>query len=195
MNKTELIQKLNEFNTYASEIFELSFPKKTWRIRRKIHYQKGKGTHSWLEGMPKKEAIKASCNDLRKFIQPNDTLEIKKLTPLYNSNLIDQSEKLTFNKIMSSFDKLNQEKVSIFIDGEQLTRKKILEVFLYGNYSHRSEEAKKIHDSWQKNHPLVYQDLEAEFIVTLNLLLQIINNLASLNKMVLEKLKFGSSGP
>ncbi len=185
--KEEIIKKFEEFNKEAKEILSLSFKDKL----------KGSGvTIKWnasdkllkteLRG-PDDESIKAFCNDLRKFIQKNDSLKIEKLVSFYQSQLIDEKEKKMFGDEMSQIDKFLQSSTNYSFNGKAYSNEEILEIFLYGKFSHRTEGQREIHDNLEKT-PL-YLSLKNEFINVLYRYLILINNLIFINGVVLNKLK------
>ena len=74
-------------------------------------------------------------------------------------------------------------------DGKELTIKEILDVFLYGKVSHRTDGPSEIHDQWEQGIPAMYISLKFEFIMALQSYLTLINNLVYANNQVLKKLK------
>lgn len=189
MEREEIIKLLSEFNNSAKELFSLSFGEKLKNSGYSVHWDaQSKRISTELRG-PDDEAIKACCNDLRKFIQDNDSLKIEKLIPVYKSPLIEDAEKKDFNQSMKWYYDFKEGPASqkIVINGKELTNKDIFEAFLYGKFSHRSKGTKNIHDSWERQEPL-YTLLKNEFIVILHGYLQNITNFGIVNNRVLEKL-------
>lgn len=187
MKKSEIMSRLKEFNLFANELFNLSFVKKLKDSGYKIHWEKGKGVETELKG-PDDESIKAFVNDIRRFFQKGkDTLKIQKLIPIYQSDLVGESEKKVFNKVISDLDKFNKKTTNHIINGENITNEKVLEVFLYGRFSHRSKGTKDIHDKWEEISPM-YIPLKNEFITILHNYLIFINNIFYANNQVLKKL-------
>ena len=186
ISKREIINKLNEFNKGAEELFSLSFIKKLNGSGCKIKYEREKGVSTEFWG-PDDEAIKAFCNDIRKFIQKNDTLKIEKLTPFYKSSLIKKDEKKSFNETIGKLNQFKKKSTNYIINGENLTNEKILNIFIYGKFSHRTKGTKDIHDQWEKIIP-IYAPLKNEFINILYFFLVTINNIVYTNKKILKKL-------
>jgi|GEM_PF-3026535 len=189
MKRDEIIKRLREFNSIAKELFSLSFIDKSKDSGCSIHWDmQNQGISTELRG-PDDEAIKACCNDLRKFIQKNDSLRIEKLIPVYTSPLIEVAERDDFNTSIGWYYDFKERPASmkITINEKRLTNKDIFEAFLYGKFSHRSKGTKDIHDAWEKQEPL-YTLLKNEFIVILHGYLQNIQNFVIVNNRVLEKL-------
>ncbi|MEK6821084.1 MAG: hypothetical protein AABY11_01650, partial [archaeon] len=87
MERLELIARLEDFNKEMVELSKLSFIPKMQGSGLNIRYDKGKGIQVQTR-FPEDEAIKAICNDIRKFIQENDSLGIKKLKEVYSSEIV-----------------------------------------------------------------------------------------------------------
>jgi len=189
MDEKEVIDKLNEFNRFAEELFNLSFVQKLKNSGYKVHWEKGKGFKTELRG-PDDEAIKAFINDIRRFFQKGrikDSLKIQRLQPFYQSDFVEDSEKEIFNRQISELNSFNNKTTNHIINGENLTNERILEVFLYGRFSHRTDGTKNIHDKWEGIPPM-YVSLKNEFITILSNYLIVINNIVYANKLVIKKL-------
>jgi len=183
--KQDIMKKFNEFNKEAKDIFDLSFKDKLKNSGVKFSWSKDDSVfRSELRG-PDDESIKAFCNDLRKFIQKNDSLRIEKLVPFYQSEVIDKKEREMFGKEMSSIDKFLRSSSNHTINRKNYTNKEILEIFLYGKFSHRTEGQKETHDHLEKS-PL-YLSLKNVFIQVLYRYLVLINNIVYVNHEVMKK--------
>jgi hypothetical protein len=187
INKQKVIEKFEEFNKEAKEIFSLSFKDKLKDSGVSIKWNKFDCLLKTELRGPDDESIKAFCNDLRKFIQKNDSLKIEKLIPFYQSELIEQEEKKMFEEERSSIEKFLQTSSNHIFNGKNFTNKEILEIFLYGKFSHRTDGKKEIHDKLEKN--ILYLPLKNVFITILERYLVLINNLVCINNQVLQKLK------
>lgn len=186
-SKKDVIEKFEEFNKGAKEIFDLSFKDKLKGSGVSFKWSKSDGIlRTELRG-PDDETIKAYCNDLRKFIQPNDSLKIEKLTLFYQSKVVDVKFKKMFGKEMSEIYKFLKKSTNHKINGKDYTNQEILDIFLYGKISHRSEKTKDIHDDLSNN--ILYLSLKNEFINVLIRYLYLINNIVCINNKVLEDLK------
>jgi hypothetical protein len=193
MKKTDVIKRLEEFNKFADELFNSNFVEKLRSgLSHKLKWKSGEGFSTESKGpQPISEETKAFVNDIRRFFQKSrfdESLNIYKLVPIYNSDLIENNEKRLFNKCLSEYDKFSNEFAGFVIDGEKITNKRIYKVFLYGRISHRTEETKEIYDDWEKIAP-TNSSLNYCFIKILREHLRIINNIAYGNKNILKKLK------
>lgn len=185
--KEQIINKIKDFNKEAKDIFDLKFNKEFQGSGVKFSWSRSdKILRSELRG-PSDESIKAFCNDLRKFIQKNDSLKIEKLVPFYQSKLVKEKWKKMFGKQMSEIRRFLDSNSNHTVNGKNFRNKEILEIFLYGKVSHRTEDQKKIHDQLEKN--ILYLSLKNIFITILHRYLVLINNIVYVNNKVLEDLK------
>ena len=171
--KQEIIEKFNDFNKGALEIFNLSFKDKLSGSGIKYSWSREDGFLRSELKCPDDESIKAFCNDLRKFIQKNDSLKIEKLIPFYRSDIIDIKAKEMFYKEMSKIEQFLRSNSNHIINQKNYTNNEILEIFLYGKISHTSQ--KEAHDRL-KNTPL-YSSFKNIFIMILFNYLILIRNL------------------
>ena len=186
-SKQEIIEKFSDFNKEAVEIFNLSFKDKLPGSGVKYSWSRDDGILKGELKGPDDESIKAFCNDIRKFIQKNDSLKIEKLVPFYQPDLLEQTEKGMFGKEMSQIDKFLRSNSNHIINKKNYTNDEILEIFLYGKFSHRTEGQKELHDKLEKN-PL-YLSLKNVFITVLYSYLVLINNIVYTNNEVMKKLQ------
>lgn len=93
-----------------------------------------------------------------------------------------------FNKTSVNNNIITKDKQGNIIKQEILTNEKVLEVFLYGKFSHRTEGTKDEHDNWESFEPL-YVSLKNDFICALNALAIFVNNIVCVNNGVLKKMK------
>lgn len=184
--KQEVIDYLKEFNEEALEVLNLSFKSKLKNKGFRLNWSKETKELKSEIRCPDEESIKAYCNDLRKFIQKNDSLEVKKLCKVYNLSFFDSNERKMLAKEIREVNKFLKRKSSFSINGKNFTTKEILDIFLYGKYSHRT--LKNAYESIRKN-PFMFAPMKNEFINILTFYLFHLNNIIYLNSQVLKKIK------
>ncbi|MDD3178685.1 MAG: hypothetical protein PHR26_04165, partial [Candidatus ainarchaeum sp.] len=168
LNKSEILKALIDWNKHAEELFLLSIVDKLEHNKVTISAKMGQAVIVNSD-FPDEEAIKAGINDLRRFFQKgNDALRIYKLIEIYNSSSIIEIERKDFNYYISEYDKFKVAKTFVILEGKPLTNSEVLEVFLYGKYSHRSKDPKEIYDTWEKD-PLLFPILKSEFLHSLGI--------------------------
>lgn len=186
-NKDQIIKKLEDFNRVGREMLSYSFKIKCLNISTTLNYKKGEGITSNIQ-KPDDESIKAFCCDLRKFIQDNDSVSIKKINTVYCNDLIEESEKEIFREEVKFWKEVENEPTMFTFNNKKYLNKDIFEIFMYGNVVHESEnnDNKRKYESL-KNMP-IFHISEALFIVILRHYLIYINNIMYVNNIVIEKL-------
>jgi len=106
------------------------------------------------------------------------------ISEVYNKLEIPLEYKNKYKVARNDLNKYLDSETSTVINGESLTRWKILDVFIYGGYAHATLEKKKIYDEWMKLE-VVRDFLHFRFINTLANVLYIIRFVANLNKEVI----------
>lgn len=192
MNKNDAVQKLQEFNKGAMELFQqMSFIRKP-SSDFNVHRENVMGVTCDYWG-PDEEQIKAVCCDVRKFIQKNDALKIEKLIPVYQSSIVPDEAKKIFNKAISELEKFKKQSSQHRIHGWNPTNNELLDVFLYGKVvhrserpNHRSEKPKDVYDAWERS--LSFPSLKSKFVEVLDGYLRAIHKICYANNIALEKL-------
>ncbi|MFA5097036.1 MAG: hypothetical protein WC490_00195 [Candidatus Margulisiibacteriota bacterium] len=187
MEKEDIFKKLNDFNKNAEELFAHSFIKKLQNTGVSINWERDKGTSVQLRS-PDEESIKAVVNDIRKFLQKNDSLKIDKLQNVYKSKNVDKSEKDEYVNILKEREEFENSFAMLTVNSISLKVIDVFNVFLYGKYAHRSEGTKDIHDEWESI-PVLYELMKNEFIRALHVYIQLISNIVCINKIVIAKLE------
>ncbi|MFA5108513.1 MAG: hypothetical protein WC492_03210 [Candidatus Micrarchaeia archaeon] len=193
MKKEEAIKQLQDFNKAGVELFRLSFVKKMQEPNcgYSMNFEKGKGITCIFRG-PDDEAVKAFCNDLRKFIQKNDYLHYGNLKKIYDSDFVTAEERASFYEILSQLKQFTETSTNHSVNGELITYARALEVFLYGKISHMSDhhQNRKTYEKWE-GFPPTYVSLKNEFMVILYEYMRVfINNFMISNNRVLERLGY-----
>lgn len=183
----EKLKNLKEFNKGAKEIFESSFNKKCMSINTNISWNDKDKKLNVVNKIPDIESIKAYCNDLRKFIQPNDLLCINKLIPIYQLDCIKDTEKKLFNQQMSAWEKYKKKDTIFKINQKKYTNEELFEIFLYGKIVHRTPNTSEKFDYLEKQ--LIFKFIESEFVVILRFYLILISNIYCINKTVIDYLE------
>jgi hypothetical protein len=187
MDKIQIIKKLEDFNKNAKDFLNLSFVKKSESAGFVIAWDNDKGLKTTWSG-PNDEEIKAFVNDYRKFFQKNDTLKVHKLIDIYKSDSIEEAERNIFNKSMKEIEDINNGSTNYRINSKIIKNSEVLEVFLYGKYSHRTEGTRDVHDTWENILP-AYIGLKFEFVMILYKCLAVIYDIVKTNEEVIRKLK------
>lgn len=99
-----------------------------------------------------------------------------------------QSKKELFKDARNELNDYLDSKSPITFRGQSITRREILEVFLYGDLAHANEKKKEIFDQWM-SYPLMDALIYHEFIRILGSLGYIIAYVQDLNEEIIEELR------
>jgi len=146
---------------------------------------------------PEEEAIEAFVHTFRYFIQDNEISSLRMMADHYRDAPIDNSLKKEFADVRKQINDFLDGKSDFPIDynGEVLTRRRIMDTFVYGGLSHatdsntkRISEKKKLYDAWMGIPPF-RPLIENEFVYTLANILDALVHIKSLNEKALAQLK------
>lgn len=177
---------LSLFNEKAEKLVNSSFVRFMREVKRfSFEVSVKRGEHVKTKRiLPTQEEIEAFVLTFRFFIQNNERCSFGNLDGVYRDLPISQSVK---DEFLEAREKLNQyldSKISINIYGDTPTRRKLLDVFVYGGLAHATPEKKEIYDLWSK-HGIVYGIIEVEFCSTLEMVLHIIQYVTNVNSKAL----------
>ena len=176
------IETLTLFNEKAQKLFNLSFVKKLVNSGYSFKYrEEDKKLVGVIKG-PDDEAIDAFINTLRFFIQDNEPSSQRNIDGIYNNLNIPNDLKKDFKNARRATNKFLDSKSIFTINGNNITNRKIFNVFIYGGISHSNH--KKEFDSWQKNF-LLFTPLKNEFVTILSLVLNNIMYIKNVNLKVI----------
>ncbi|MBI5195112.1 MAG: hypothetical protein HZA10_02185 [Nitrospirae bacterium] len=191
----EINYGLKLFNEKADKLFRLSFVETMFKAKTGVSFS-GKtnddGTVEFTSSRrgPDEEAIDAFVLTFRFFIQDNEKSSFRNLAKYYENSKIDSSLKNDFNNIRKEInDFLDKSATIVFkFNNEQLTRRKIMETFLYGELSHSNDiNKKRMYDVWMHMPPFTHM-IENEFVYTLAIILKGIEIIKEINKKALEQI-------
>jgi hypothetical protein len=135
---------------------------------------------------PDQENIDAFVLTFRYFIQDNETISLRNFKDIFHSTYAEAKEK-------SEFDKARQH-LNTFLDGNtmfdlggKITRRTLMDIFIYGGLSHANKDKKKKYDSWMKS-SILAPFMENEFIVILYETLNVIVFIQNLSVQLLKRI-------
>ena len=136
---------------------------------------------------PDDENIEAFVLTFRFFIQDNESISLRKIKDVFHSELATENEKSSFD------DARNQ--LNIFLDGNtmfningNITRRKLMDIFIYGGLSHANPEKKTKYDSWMDSN-LLAPFMQNEFTVILFEVLNIVVFVRNLCEQILRRIE------
>jgi hypothetical protein len=136
---------------------------------------------------PAEEAIDAFVLTFRFFIQDNEATSFRKMQQHYDEAPIDQSLRQKFTQLRKEVNEYLDGETNINSDGENLTRRKIMDTFVYGGLSHANEEKRRLWKTWMGN-PFAAVMYENEFLVVLSNIHIAIEMVRQMNEEALKSL-------
>ena len=159
-------------------------------------YQNNSGVDfSWKQGQaaevtqrgPNEEQTDAFVLTFRFFIQKNETISFFNMSKAFESEIVPDeiSEKFTEAK-----EHLNAylDSNTMFKVGDYITRRQLLDVFIYGELSHTNEEKRKTYNKWMSN-AFIAPFMRNEFTTILFEVLNVISFTGGLCDQVLHRAK------
>jgi hypothetical protein len=138
--------------------------------------------------VPDQEAIDAFVLTFRYFIQNNERCSFGNLAKTYEKTSVPgelRTEYLEARKLLNDY---LDAQASIKIGEEALTRRRILDVFVYGGLAHAQKKKKEVFDAWTRD-PFTTGFLEVHFASILVDVLRVIRHVAGLNEKLVRELE------
>ncbi len=151
-----------------------------------ISWKKGEPTRTETR-WPDAEAIRAFILTFRFFYQDNERCSIRNVARIYDALPISQGKKDLFSNSRSNLNRFLDAESPVRIDGETITCRGILEMFMYGELAHVSRKKKELLGQWM-SYPLVDDVVRNEFIHILGAVTGFIEHVRNLNKEVIKEL-------
>lgn len=123
------------FNQKVGKLENLSFAKRIAGSKFRLRGEKGKPFVVERTG-PRGEQFDAFILTLRLFMQDNDGISIRKIKKCYDSLPLSTEIINQFNSSREEFNKYLDSKSSLDYNDKNFTNREILEIMIYGEYSH-----------------------------------------------------------
>jgi hypothetical protein len=188
----KIAKALRLFDEKAEKLSRLSFMEKMRHpdsgVTIKIENLKNGGsTVSQERRGPEEEAIDAFVLTFRYFIQDNETTSFRNMEQHYLAAPVDAALKEEFKKLRREINEYLDEPVGINYNNEDLTRRRIMDVFVYGGFSHANEEKRRLYKTWMSD-PFMASFIENLFLQTIADIHNAIVLIKNLNDKALEHL-------
>jgi hypothetical protein len=160
------INQLRSFNERAEDLIRSNFVDHIRKVKELmiIIDENSDGTTN----VPNKEATKAFVLDFRFFIQKGEKTSFRKMSKTYSRLPVSNEVKKKFftarqmlNQYLDSNpemerthgfeDATTDTEITFKSKGRHVTRREIINVFIYGKYAHEDDEKKRKYDSLMKN--------------------------------------------
>jgi len=194
MSNANIVRALTLFNEKAEKLMRLSFIQAmmdpdvgitlSWQLREDGNYD-----HRAERRGPSEEAIDAFVLTFRFFIQDNEQSSLRMMAEHYQAPPIQAELKDKFASVRSDLNAFLDQPTSMIFNyhDEVLTRRKIMDTFIYGGMAHANPLKKQLYDEWMSMPP-VRVFLENEFVAVLTTILNAIVYMKTLNEQALSDL-------
>lgn len=133
---------------------------------------------------PDDENIEAFILTFRFFIQDNESISLRKIKNAFYSNLATEEEKNNYKEARNSLDQYLDGNTMFNING-MITRRELMDVFIYGGLSHANQKKKVKYDSWMGSSilaPFMQNEFSVIIYEVLNVIVFIRNQCESILK-------------
>jgi len=179
---TKETDALKLFNEKANELANSNFVKyilEHKKISFEVSMKRGERVKI-ARTIPNEEAIKAFVLTFRFFIQNNERCSFGNLDEIYARLPVSEKIKKQFRTARKTLNEYLDSSTSVTIQNEKISRRKLLDVVVYGGLAHATLQKKKLYDSWMEN--LITRGiLDVHFVTTLFQVLKIIKFVEKLN--------------
>lgn len=186
MNKETVVETLRLYSEKADRLKNSNFVKNaTTTSGVNLRAAIGEQTVVTRTG-PDQENVDAFVLTFRYFIQDSETISLRKVKDVFHSSFAESEEKNEFDKARHHLNTFLDRKAMLNLDGI-ITRRYLMDTFIYGGLSHANKEKKKLYDSWMKISVLA-PFMENEFIVILFETLRVIVFIQNLADKILKRI-------
>jgi len=192
MSYREDINRLKLFNEKANRLLNTRFVQyilSKGKISFQIDAKKGEAVKIEKD-VPDQDAIDAFILTFRYFIQNNEQCSFGNLSKTYEKHFVPKEIKKEYLRVRKQLNDYLDASPSIKIEigGESPTRRRILDVFIYGGLAHANPKKKEIFDKWI-GEPIIGPLLEFCFVSILAEVLKVIRYVTELNGKLLKELE------
>lgn len=136
---------------------------------------------------PDEEARDAFVLTFRFFIQKKERSSLRKMAKVYDNLPISQQQKELFKNARKKLNDFLDFRSPMQIHDQVITRRDILNTFIYGELAHANEKKKKTLDQWM-SYPIFNVTIYHEFIYILGMVTNFIAYVQNLNEEVIKEL-------
>jgi hypothetical protein len=133
----------------------------------------GKTTYRWLSrpgpgmhaerNLPHQEEIEAFVLTLRMFVQDRDGISVRAMAALYERLPVPQALIEEVRQIRTDLNGFLDGLSPFVLQGESLTRRRIMDTMLYGGLTHVDPSKQAEYERWRADQ-LLFTAIEAEFV-------------------------------
>lgn len=144
-----------------------------------LSWRRGEGTQITPQ-LPDAEDTESYLLTFRLFVQDNESFSLRNLSALYQRIPVTDGLRQQFEAIRRSVNGFLDALSPVIWHSQNLSRRHIFEVFLYGGSAHWNREKKSIYDQWMSD-DIMKVILTSEFVFIVAALTQAIFNIRHVN--------------
>jgi hypothetical protein len=188
----EIAKAFRLFNEKAEKLARLSFMDKMHHPASGVSISfertnaEGEGFIKQERRGPEEEAIDAFVLTFRYFIQNNEPTSLANMENFYLEAPIHPQLQQQFVNLRKEVNKFLNQKINITLNNETLTRDQLMRIFVYGGYSHATEEKRRLHKTMMSSFGAAI--FENEFLLILRNVNVAIAHFRTINEKALESL-------
>lgn len=116
------------------------------------------------------EALHAVVTTLRFFVQERDGINLNQVAEIYESLPVEDAAKRSARHAAENVNDYLDSNVPVGFMGEDITRRRLFDVFMYGNLAHANDDKKQEYRNWMNNSfgaaimPMFLEETMAEMI-------------------------------
>jgi hypothetical protein len=131
-------------------------------------------TFSWEEGGsleakvkgPDDEAVRAFALTFRMFFRDRDGISFREMAEIYDAPCIPAALRDDYRWARQAVNEFLDGATMCEINGERITRRRLVDVFLYGGLAHLNPDKRDDYDVW-RTHPVTFALMQNEVAITL----------------------------
>lgn len=188
------IVTLSLFNEKVRELLESSFvegifgPNVGFALKLSRDVNGKYEMNSTIRG-PSIESVKAFVLTLRFFIQDNESISLRNMADLYNSNNIDPQLRAYFHSARDEVKQMlgSPNLCNMYFHRTMPTNRQVMEVFVYGALAHANPEKYDLYKEWT-SYPAAGVILQTCFNVILGRIFHALAYIEQVNEQTLQQL-------
>jgi hypothetical protein len=131
-------------------------------------------TFSWEEGGsleakvkgPNDEAVRAFALTFRMFFRDRDGISFREMAEIYEAPSVPGALRDDYRWARQAVNEFLDGVTMCQVNGERITRRRLVDVFLYGGLAHLNPDKRRDSELW-RGHPVMFALMQNEFAIAL----------------------------
>lgn len=135
---------------------------------------------------PDHESVAAFVLTIRFFLQDQDKISFRKIADVYDAPSTPAGLAADYRQVREAINDFLDGPSMFNINGQLVTRRDLMEVFLYGGLSHANESKRATYEAWRASPLPIFPMMENEFVATLATVCMCVRQVQEMNVALLE---------